>query len=242
MSIRQWTPIRLTMSSSSDTQLSTSSSYKFKPTPTVFYSNELQEVTSCTKETVRITPPPHDAVALRPTVLTLDNTPNGTPYQSNRNARSSSSTPKMSSKLTDKQCQTDDVFVYSASKLTNSVDSFSNDEARSTTTSKDTLSVSPTTPSHQPMLTAESSRELDHINVIINECQTSPDNISCESIDMSNFKEDTDTPDHKIAHHRNLDSKVTFSADKYKDYDTEDTCCVKCLLTALQICDCCHIS
>ena len=67
------------MSSSSDTQLSstTSSSYKLKPTPTAFYSNELQEVTSCTKETVRITPPPHDAVALRPTVLTLDNTPNG---------------------------------------------------------------------------------------------------------------------------------------------------------------------
>lgn len=65
---------RLTMSSSStDTQLS---AYKLKP-PT-YHANELQEVTSCTKETVRITPPPHDGVALRPTVLTVENhTPNG---------------------------------------------------------------------------------------------------------------------------------------------------------------------
>lgn len=76
---------RLTMSSSSqvsqvsssDTQLSTS--YKFKPL--AYHTNELQEVTSCTKEIVRITPPLRDGVPLRPTVLTCENnTPNGYVY------------------------------------------------------------------------------------------------------------------------------------------------------------------
>ncbi|XP_065215995.1 uncharacterized protein LOC135842454 isoform X2 [Planococcus citri] len=243
----------LTMSSSSDTQLSTSSSSysKFKPTPTAFYTNELQEVTSCTKETVRITPPPHDAVALRPTVFTLDNTPNGTPYQYNRNARSSS-LPKMSAdqRIADKQCQTDDVIVYSP----NSVDSVSNDNVHSTSTSKDTLSVSLAAASRQPNGThhgEDSSRELDHINVIINECRSSADDISCESLDMSEtLKHDktTDTTDNatnKVVYQMNLDKPKPKIIDdeKYTDIDKEqDTCCVKCCLTTLQICECCHIS
>lgn len=80
---------------------------------------------------------------------------------------------------------------------------------------------------------ANDTRSLDHIDVIVTECKPT-------QFQESTCTDAKDVTDSKVVYDVNHE-KVIIPDEKFKDDRDEDSCCVKCFLFTLRLCDCCVI-